>query len=70
VKIVMHGPIAGYGPHGAIESWGPDTPVDIDDRDKTAVAWAKAWLNMGATLVEDVAEKPAKATPHKAAASG
>jgi hypothetical protein len=49
VKIVMHGPLAGPGPHGAMEGWGPNQVIEIDDQDQTAVAWAEGWLEMGAT---------------------
>ena len=45
------------------EMVGFNGPVEIDDGDEKATAWAKAWLGMGATLVEDV--KSAKAEPAK-----
>lgn len=60
MKIVMHGPLAGYGPDGTIHSWGPDTLVELDDGDAKQVAWGKAWLGMGATLVEDAKTAKAK----------
>lgn len=63
MKIIMHGPMAGYGPHGQIESWGPDQEVTVDDGDKKAVEWARGWVGMGATLLEDVKQKEAKAPP-------
>jgi hypothetical protein len=59
VKIQMPGPIAGYGWQGTIESWAPGQVVDLPDDQKKAVAWGRAWLDMGAALVEDVA-KPAE----------
>jgi len=65
VKIVIHGPLAGYGPDGTIHSWAPDTEVEVDDKDAKAVAWARGWgEGPHATLVEDVA-KPKE--PEKAA---
>lgn len=67
MKIIVHGPAAGPGPHGMIESWAPDQPVEVDDGDKQAVAWARYVVSTGlATLVEDVAIKaprtPARTT--------
>lgn len=59
MKIIIHGPLAGYGWDGTIHSWAPDTLVELDDSNATQVAWGKSWVGMGATLVEDVA-KPAK----------
>ena len=35
------------------EMVGFNGPVEIDDGDEKAVTWAKAWLGMGATLVEE-----------------
>ncbi len=62
MKIIVHGPAAGAGPGGMIESWAPDQPVDVDDADKKAVAWARMFISTGlATLVEDVAAKEPKA---------
>jgi hypothetical protein len=69
VKIIIHGPLAGPGPHGgpALQSWGPDQLVEVDDGDKVAVAWARGWAATDhATLVEDAAEDKPK--EHKAAA--
>jgi hypothetical protein len=38
-----------------ITSWAPDQPVEVDDGDKQAVAWARTFVASGAaTLVEDV----------------
>jgi hypothetical protein len=63
VKIIVHGPVAGAGPGGGIESWVPDQPVDINDGDKKAVAWARQRIAAGiATLVEDAPE-PVKRGP-------
>ncbi len=61
MKVIVHGPAAGPGPHGMIESWAPDQPVDVDDGDRQAVAWARMFISTGlATLVEDVAVKEPK----------
>ncbi len=61
MKIIVHGPAAGAGPDGLVASWAPDQPVEVDDGDKKAVAWARTFVSTGlATLVEDV---PAKAEP-------
>jgi len=68
VKIIIHGPLAGPGPHGgpALMSWGPDQEVEIDDKDAVAVAWARGWVETPhGELVEDVKEKE----PPKAPAS-
>jgi hypothetical protein len=63
VKIIVHGPRAGYGPAGVIESWSPDQPVEVSDGDKKAVAWARMFVATGsATLVED-APAPVKRGP-------
>ena len=60
MKVIVHGPRAGYGPGGMIDSWAPDQPVEVDDGDKKAVAWARLFIATGAaTLVEDVAVKEA-----------
>ena len=72
MKIIVHGPRAGYGPGGMIDSWAPDQPVEVDDGDKKAVAWARLFVATGAaTLVEDVAVKEtrAPARPEKPAAA-
>ena len=64
MKIIIHGPAAGPGPSGMIESWAPDQPVDVDDSDKKAVAWARYFVSTGlATLVEDTPEAPARRGP-------
>jgi hypothetical protein len=67
VKIVIHGPLAGYGPDGNIASWGPDQEVDLDDNNPKAVAWGKAWLSFkqpdgaaSADLVEDAKAEPSE----------
>jgi hypothetical protein len=58
MKIIVHGPAAGAGPGGMIESWAPDQPVEVDDADKQAVAWARYVVSTPlATLVEDAAVK-------------
>lgn len=60
MKVIVHGPAAGYGPKGTIDSWVPNELVEIDDGDETAVAWARLRLETGmCELVEDVAKKPA-----------
>ena len=65
MKITVHGPRSGVGPSGMIDSWAGDQPVEVDDGDKKAVAWARMFIDTGAaTLVEDVAAKE----PPKAAA--
>jgi hypothetical protein len=76
MKIIVHGPAAGTGPSGLVESWAPDQPVEVDDGDKQAVAWARSVVASGlATLGEDVAVRetkapaPPKAEPPKAPAS-
>jgi hypothetical protein len=62
MKIIVHGPASGTGPDGMIGSWAPDQPVEIDDGDKKAVAWARVRIGTGlVTLVEDVAVKETKA---------
>jgi hypothetical protein len=67
MKITVHGPAAGPGPDGMIQSWAPDQPVEIDDGDKKAVAWARMAVASGlATLVEDVAVKEPKAPARQA----
>jgi hypothetical protein len=59
MKIIVHGPAAGPGPDGMITSWGPDQPVEVDDGDKKAVAWARYFVSTPlATLVEDAPEVP------------
>lgn len=57
MKLIIHGPLAGYGPDGTIHSWAPDTEVEVDDKDAKAVAWARSWVDMGATLIEDAPAK-------------
>jgi hypothetical protein len=67
MRIIVHGPASGVGPDGMISSWAPDQPVEVDDGDKQAVAWARVRVASGlATLVEDVAAKE----PQKAPARG
>ena len=64
MKIIVHGPAAGAGPSGMIDSWAPDQPVEVDDGDKRAVAWARTFVSSGlATLVEDVAVKETLKAP-------
>lgn len=54
MKIIVHGPAAGGGPDGMVHSWAPDQPVEVDDSDPKAVAWARMFISTGlATLVED-----------------
>ena len=61
MKIVVHGPAAGPGPGGMIESWAPDQPVEIDDGDKQAVAWARNYAATPlVTIVEDAPVKEAR----------
>jgi len=68
MKIIVHGPAAGKGPSGLVESWAPDQPVEVDDGDKQAVAWARTFVASGlADLVQDV---PVKETPKAPAARG
>lgn len=62
MKILMPGPLAGYGWQHTIESWAPGQVVDLPDDNKQAVAWGRAWLGMGAVLVEDV-QQPESAKP-------
>jgi hypothetical protein len=58
VKIIVHGPVAGAIWDGTIESFMPDQPLEIDDGNKDAVAWARGFVSAGlATLVEDVKAK-------------
>jgi hypothetical protein len=69
MKITVHGPAAGPGPSGLVESWAPDQPVEVDDGDRKAVAWARSFIASGlATLVEDV-QTAAPARQEKAAAT-
>ncbi len=67
MKVTVHGPAAGPGPDGMISSWAPDQPVEVDDGNRQAVAWARTFIASGlATLVEDVAAKaprPARPAP-------
>lgn len=64
MKIIVHGPAAGPGPDGTIQSWVPDQPVEVDDGDKKAVAWARYFVSTPlATLVEDAPEEPPKRGP-------
>jgi hypothetical protein len=61
MKILVHGPRVGYGPDGMLHSWADD-PVEVDDGDKKAVAWARMFVETGAaTLTEDVKETKAPA---------
>ena len=57
---------SGYDWDGHIVGWAPGAPIEIDDSNEKAVAWARAWLGTGATLVEEVEAKP-KAEPVKPA---
>jgi hypothetical protein len=69
MKVIVHGPRAGYGPGGMIDSWAPDQEVEVDDSDKKAVAWARMFVATGAAaLVEDVAVKETKPPPRQATA--
>jgi hypothetical protein len=62
MKIIVHGPAAGPGPHGLIESWAPGQEVEVDDSDRQAVTWARNFAATPlATLVEDVAPKTPRA---------
>jgi hypothetical protein len=67
MKIVVHGPFAGYGPDGTIHSWAPDQVVELDDDNKQAVTWARGVVASCTDgtfeLVEDVA--PKKTAPSK-----
>jgi len=56
MKVKMLGPIAGVGPDGSITSWGPDQVVDVDDDNKTAVAFYTARVKDGvAVLIDELA---------------
>jgi hypothetical protein len=73
VKIIIHGPLAGAGWAGgpALESWGPDQAVEVDDRNEKAVAWARGWAaTPHATLVEDVAAPEPEAVKEPRAPKG
>ena len=60
MKVKMLGPIAGVGPDGSITSWGPDQVVDVDDDDKTAVAFYQARVKDGvAVLIDELADAKA-----------
>jgi hypothetical protein len=62
VKIIVHGPVAGAIWDGTIESFMPDQPLEIDDGNAKAVAWARGFVSAGlATLVEDVKAKETRA---------
>lgn len=64
MKVIVHGPRAGIGPDGMISSWAPDQPVEVDDSDKKAVAWARMYVATGAaTLVEDAPADAVKRGP-------
>jgi hypothetical protein len=65
VKIIVHGPAAGIAWDGSMRSWGVDEPVDIDDGDAAAVAWARRAVPGGlVTILEDA---PAKDEPRRSA---
>jgi hypothetical protein len=61
MKVMVHGPLAGYGPDGTIHSWAPDTVVEIDDNNEKAVTWGHGVVSSCTDgtfeLVEDVAPK-------------
>jgi hypothetical protein len=64
VKVIMPG-LAGPDWDGHIVGWAPGHVTEIPDDNPKAVAWARGWLEAGATLVEDTPkpkepEKPAK----------
>jgi len=67
MKVLVHGPLAGYGPDGTIHSWAPDTVVEIDDDNEKAVTWGHGVVSSCTDgtfeLVEDVA--PKKTAPSK-----
>ena len=59
MKILVHGPCAGYGPDGMLASWAPDQPVEVSDGDRKAVAWARMLAATGrATVVVDAPAEP------------
>ena len=47
LRLTVNGPVAGYGPRGMVESWGPNQDVDVDDADPVAAAWANKVLAAG-----------------------
>jgi hypothetical protein len=53
VKIMLPGPMAGPGPDGPMEGWGPNAVRELDDSNPRHVAWAEGWLKMGAIRVPD-----------------
>lgn len=64
MKIIVHGPAAGPGPDGTIHSWTPDQPVEVDDGDRKAVAWARYLVSTPlATLIEDAPADAVKRGP-------
>jgi len=69
VKIRIAGPLAGPGPHGQIESWGPGQVVEVDDDDEAAVAWAKGWAKGPYGELIEI-DKPAPDAKAKPAAQG
>ena len=45
--LQVKGPLAGYGPRGVIESWGPGETVTVDDDDLNALLWAEGLVAGG-----------------------
>ncbi len=56
MKIIIHGPAAGYSWDGVIRSWGPDETVEIPDDNEQAVAWARSHGD----VLEDAPPAPPK----------
>lgn len=62
MKVKVFGSGAGYGPDGVMTSWAPNQIVEVDDRDKKAVAFYRRWVDIGsAELIEEPTSKPAPA---------
>jgi len=60
MQVKVFGPMAGPGPTGDIVSWAPNAVVDVDDGDKTAVAFYRGFVKAG---IAEVIEEPAKPSP-------
>lgn len=63
MKITFHASMSGYWWDGNVHSAIPGQPVEVDDANPKAVAWARHSVASGAaSLIEDVkAREPAKA---------
>jgi hypothetical protein len=59
MKVKLLGGGAFYGPHGVMESYGPNSVIEVDDSDKVAVKyWNERVTSGAAELVEAPPQKP------------